>query len=74
MYEEEAQAKRAYSVQTGAGQLLGNPQYDPTIRENLDRRIAEHKKCIEELERIKAAMPENMIDMKIQDLRQAMQF
>lgn len=62
-------------VAAAAGQVgKGPPTYNPTIRENLDNRIAEHKKIIEELERIKAAMPENLVDMKIQDLRQAMQF
>lgn len=71
---EEAEHRKTVTPYLGGAPSPLGKQYDPTIRENLDRRIAEHKKCVEELERIKAAMPENMIDMKIQDLRQAMQF
>lgn len=73
-YEVAAQMARNYiggQLGAGSGQAIG---YNPTIRENLENRIAEHKKCIVELERIKGAMPENLVDMKISDLRSAMQF
>lgn len=63
-----------YAQGNQVGKSLIGGDYNPSIRENLDRRIAEHKKCIEDLERIKAAIPENLIDMKIQDLRLAMNY
>ena len=54
--------------------MVRKPNYNPTIRENLDNRIAEHQKCIEELEAIKAKVPDALIDMKIADLLEAMRF
>lgn len=76
MYDQEANAATMpQQVIGGAGSLLRTKaQYDPTVRENLDNRIAELKKAVEELERIKSVTPPALIDMKISDLREAMRF
>lgn len=47
----------------------------PTIRENIDRQIESHMSAIARLEQTKANLGKaNLLDMKISDLREAMQF
>jgi hypothetical protein len=44
----------------------------PTVRENIERQINRHKKEIVRLQETMAKMPEAFLDMKIGDIRQAM--
>lgn len=61
-----------------AGQMLGSNlkiDHNPTIRQNLDQRIAMHRAAITRLEATKAKMEaSNLLDVPIGDLREAMNY
>lgn len=54
--------------------LMSTRNYNPTIEENLDSRIQQVTTHLEELLRIKESMPADLLKMRIQDLRMAMDF
>lgn len=60
-----------------AGQMQVGVKIDhnPTIRQNLDQRIAMHKAAITRLEATKARLEaSNLLDVPIGDLREAMNY
>lgn len=70
MYDHRDQICKA----TEASQILSTRNYNPTIEENLDSRIQQVTTHLEELLRIKESMPADLLKMKIQDLRTAMDY
>ena len=59
------------SSATAAGQMSLMGSYNPTIGENIDRRISELEAEITRLKAVKATLPDGLISCHIQDLRLA---
>ena len=47
---------------------------NPTLRENIEGKIKYYKDEIIRLEKIKEKIPENMMDINLRDLREAMNY
>lgn len=68
-----------YPEQAAMATLGGNAKEliavaNPTLRENITRKINWHKDEIARLEQVAASMPEQLLDMNLRDLREAMSF
>jgi hypothetical protein len=71
-YINEAQADM---VEAKAMAVGGIRMHEATIGENIERRIIEKRREIASLEEVREKLVKaNLIDVKISDLRQAMQF
>lgn len=63
------EAKRAYAGLVGAQRIDENP----SVEENIDRKIAYHQKEIERLVKSKEELAP-LLKMRIRDIRQAMEY
>lgn len=62
-----------YAVKMQSSEQIGGLAINPTLRENIDRKIQYHKDEIIRLEAISVSMS-SMLDVNLRDLREAMSF